>query len=336
MTLRDGLSVMSVFSADGSFIIALVAATVVVLLLFVFCIGGVGLMLGDLASLLTPLWGFINSAFITAAFGALGGAYFGQRIVERGVRRKELREEIQSTNAASSIVFHICNSLLSLKGQHVKQLKEKFDADKARIVAMRANHQAGLLPPGTKITFQADFRTLTAPSFPTEMLQKLLFEKLSLPGRAPVIVSTLDQSLRGLADIISTRNDLIGKFKAHPSGPNGIPYFVYFGLPDSDGHIDQMYADLLEGMYFHTDSAIYFSHRLCKDLIAHGETLLAEHKAKYRGSAPKLSRADFSKGEKNGLMPDLNEFADWENMFVKTKEDEVKCEAPRNWWKFSL
>src|SRR5689334_19372520 len=68
--------------------------------------------------------------FIVAGTGAFAGAYGAQIITERSKLREELTKEIRNTNAAISISFGICNFLLSMKHQHVKDLKEKYDAQR--------------------------------------------------------------------------------------------------------------------------------------------------------------------------------------------------------------
>src|SRR5690349_5606621 len=82
--------------------------------------------------------GFLSSVFFTSVVGALAGAfagaYGGQLIVERGKARDQLLAEIRNTNSAITIAFSVCNTLLSLKGQHLKRLKEEYDDQRREVV----------------------------------------------------------------------------------------------------------------------------------------------------------------------------------------------------------
>ncbi len=81
----------------------------------------------------------LNSTFVTsllgAGAGAWAGAYFAQRIVERGARRERLRDEVRYANSAIALALFIANTSLSLKAQHVRgmaqgyvQLRNEFGA----------------------------------------------------------------------------------------------------------------------------------------------------------------------------------------------------------------
>lgn len=271
-----------------------------------------------LASAWEALSGFLNSAFFSAAFGALGGAYFGQRIVERNVRRKELRAEIRNTSAAIAISFGIFNALFGLKKQYVRELKENFDNEKMRIARLKMQFDGRPVPPGTEIRFAADLRVLQLPELPAATLQQVTLERLSLVGRPIVMVSTLGQTIHSLNSALDSRNHHIAFMKTN-APPEGIPHEQYFGFPDRDGHVDQLYADLVEAIHIHTDAGIYFAFRLCTDLIEHGDVLITEYHASYGNPKPTLDRPQFTGAMADPSFPDLNHFSDWENNFVKSK-----------------
>ena len=79
---------------------------------------------------------FLNAPFVAGIFGAIPGALFGawagaraaRKIAERSKLKSELSEELKNTNKAIVIAFSICNKVIGLKGQHVRPLKEEFDA----------------------------------------------------------------------------------------------------------------------------------------------------------------------------------------------------------------
>ncbi|MGH8730204.1 MAG: hypothetical protein ACREVF_00660 [Burkholderiales bacterium] len=103
---------------------------------------------------------FANSAFITALLGSLAGAFAGaaaaQRIAERSKHREELLREIRNTNAAIALAFGVCNTLLALKKQHVKSLKESYDAQKAALLEFQRKRKAGEIQQDVAFDFNAD------------------------------------------------------------------------------------------------------------------------------------------------------------------------------------
>jgi hypothetical protein len=153
---------------------------------------------------ITSIWAaavaFVNpqlaASLFTAAFGALAGALTAKRIAERTKLRDELKNEIRSVNVAINLAFLIASTFLSLKGQHVKRMKETYDAKRAEFELRRVDRGPFELP--------ADFEQLAQVSVPVEQLQAVVFEKLlSSAGRAIVLAPTLVQA-------VQTANSVIG------------------------------------------------------------------------------------------------------------------------------
>jgi hypothetical protein len=126
---------------------------------------------------------FANSNFFTAlagsAAGAFSGTYIAQRIVERGKIHDELLTEIRNTNAAIMLSFGICNSMLALKKQHVKRLKEEFDSSRETLLKVLQGKAKQGDPP---FEFKADLASLPRSRQPTEALQRQVFDNLSVGG----------------------------------------------------------------------------------------------------------------------------------------------------------
>ena len=126
---------------------------------------------------------FLNAPFVAGIFGAIPGALFGawagaraaRKIAERSKLKSELSEELKNTNKAIVIAFSICNKVIGLKGQHVRPLKEEFDA------AREALEEA--VKRGGRFEFIADLRTLTTDLLPAPALESFVFEKVSVGGR---------------------------------------------------------------------------------------------------------------------------------------------------------
>ena len=266
---------------------------------------------------------FFNSAFFSASFGslagALGGAYAAQRIVERAKRRNELLKELRHTNATITVAFGIANSLLSLKKQHVKSLKEVFDIQKLELVDHLRKQQRGEIGEAQVFEFNADLETLSLPPLPVETLQTQVFEKLSLGGRSVSLVITLIQTLHSLSASLEKRNQLIHTYKVNAPFKPGEFLALYFGLRQGD-YINQEYPSSLHAIYTQTEDGIFFSQLLCKDLVEHGDYIAGLFRKAYGKGAPHVSRPDFSKAEAQNIMPNADNYAEWLTMFKNHEE----------------
>lgn len=273
---------------------------------------------------------FFNSVFFTAIAGSLAGAFAGaygaQRIAEKGKNRDELLKEIRNTNAAIMVVFGVCNSLLSVKKQHVKSLKETFESQKAALLDFQNKRQLGQISREKKFEFKADLQTLSLPKLPIDILQTQVFEKLSLMGRPLGLATTLSQTVHSLSTSLEKRNQLIESYKlVNPP----FSAALYFGL-ENDGQINQDYPSVIDAIYNQTDDGIFFSQLLCKDLVEHGDQIAAKFKKKYGKGAPTISHPDFAKAEELGLLPEEKNYSDWLTMFQKKKSAPTIIEKIRS------
>jgi hypothetical protein len=260
---------------------------------------------------------FFNSTFfvslITAGLGAFAGAWAAQRIADKGKYRDQLLREMRDTNAATMMSFAICNSLLSMKKQHIKRLKEDFDKERAAYLDYLAKKNAGQIPPNTVFHFMMDLQTLSLQPLPLDILQAQVFDKISVVGRPLALTTTLRQTLHGLGESMERRNALIATFKQMS---NVSPDF-YFGLPLSSGHVSTEYRDTVESTHDQTDDGIFFSQMLCDDLVEHNEGLEKQYKNEFKKGSPDISKPEWKKGRDAGLMPDPAKYADWTSMFKK-------------------
>jgi ATP-dependent protease ClpP protease subunit len=274
----------------------------------------------ELLSLLKAHWPdakyFFNSVFFTAIAGSLAGAFAGavaaQRIADKTRNKDEALKEIRATNAATMVAFGVCNSILSAKKQQINSLRETFNQHRVAARAAIAAQQAGH---GQVFDFRTDFRTLQILSLPLKLLQTQVFEKLSVQGRPILLLTILDQTVRGLNASIGKRNELIETFKARslPSSSSEL-LALYFGFPFQE-RIDQQYSDSIEAIYKQADDAIWFSATLCSDLSAHGDQISATFKKKFGKGAPRIHKPNFAKASEGNLMPSDDNYADWLSMF---------------------
>lgn len=263
---------------------------------------------------------FANSAFLTSLVGALAGAFAGataaQKIAERSKLRDELLREMRNTNASIALAFALCNSLLALKKQHIRGLKEGHDAQSAELIEFKRKRLAGEVSLTQPIEFVFNLFSIQLQPLETETLKTIVFERLTIVGRPLNLVVTLAQTLEGLAESVQRRNDLIAGYKARGT-PGTELVNDYFGLPLSDGQINLDYPETLKAIYDQTDDGIFFSSLLCKDLQEHGEEIAARFKKTFNDSPPNISECDFTTVLTGNLMPDEANYADWERGFVK-------------------
>jgi hypothetical protein len=272
---------------------------------------------------ITSLWAaivaFANpqlaASLFTAAFGALAGALTAKRIAERTKLREELMKEIRSVNVAIDLAFLTANMFLTLKDQHVRRMKEAYDAKRAEFELRRIDRGPFELP--------ADFEQLAPVSVPVEQLQAVVFDKLlSSAGRPIVLAPTLAQVVQTTNSVIAERNRLIEEFRANRRhGDNEQLLQYYFGIRDRHGNIDNRFGNSIEQLYRCTDDCIAFAKMLIRDLGTHGDGLKKRFDKLFRAKAPIIHKPLFDKAEQRGLMPDPSQYTDWDAMFVTPRPE---------------
>lgn len=262
------------------------------------------------------IWQFANSSFflalISASAGAFAGAYGATQIAEKKERQQRLNEEVRNTNAAIMVAFEVTNTFLAMKAQHVKDMKENFDSQKAAFEAFLRGRQDKSIPPHVRFEFVADFQTLDLVHEGSMLiLRNFLFERISVGGRPLAMVSTLSRAVDGLNACIRTRNEIISSCKAKGAEPTFELPPIYFGAPTQEGHIDTTFPDTISGIASQTDDGIAFSKFIGEDLVAYGEKLTKS----YKRNPPRINKPDFSGAEQKGLIPDSDLYADWLDAF---------------------
>jgi hypothetical protein len=218
------------------------------------------------------------------------------------------------------------NLFLSLKEQHVRRMKQAYDAKRAEFEQRLIDHRPFELP--------ADFEGLAPVSAPVEQLQATVFDKLSSrAGRPVVLAPMLAQVVKTTNDIITERNRLIEEFRTNRRpGDNEQLLSFYFGMRDAHGNIDNRFGTAIDSLYRHTDDCIAFAHILIKDLGAHGDELKKRFDARFRPKAPMIHKPLFNKAEERGLMPDWSQYLDWESMFIKPRPEPSRLSHLRRWF----
>ena len=286
----------------------------------------------ELNIILSSTWKFFNTQFAltligtsVAAFAGVLGAHF---ILERFKLKDQLLRELRNTNAAIMISFEICNSMLALKNQYVKQLGVSYQEAKTAFDAFQVRRHENKISRGEFFELQTDFLTLNPMLMPSEILLKQVFEETSPGARALTLTNTLVRSIDSLNRSVSQRNELIETWKLKPKPANQaeLPQYhdrlveFYFGLRDPAGHIDQSYPNSVEAICSLTDDCIQFSSMLCSDLVEYAQKL----KKRLGNKAPNVNTPNFDDAYKKDLMPDEGNYKDWTKMFVKHDKKKKK------------
>jgi hypothetical protein len=261
---------------------------------------------------------------ITAFASAFAGAYGAQWIAEKTKSKSDLVRELRETNAALALAGAICNIHATNKSQSVRPQKVEYEKQLALVQL-----HAALPPEARAITgplhMQFDLRQFQLPILPDDRLLAILFEKVSITDRALHVATTLCQEIAELRKTFERRNEVIGRF---PSLTDDQKARLYFGLQDSNGHVDENYRNSVSSIYDKTDNCIFFSWLLCQDLHLHGAKI-SKHIGKMPWRrAPSAHRASFAVAEQNGLMPPFEQYKDWVGGYGGARR-----KTKLSWWK---
>jgi len=251
-------------------------------------------------------WG----TFFTAAFGAFAGAF----AASRAHNKRTIVAELNAVNAAHELSIAVANMFISLKRQHVVRLKEQFDQIKAAYVNHQSMRQSGLQV--APFHFTADFGTLSVMATPHAALEKMIFEKTLVRGRALAALVTLVGAVDGLSVSIKARNEMVEERRtAKWDDLERLQFFL--GLRKADGVHDDRYPTNLASIVAQTDDCIFFAKILASDLVRYSNKVRRTEGRFYRLRLPKMVEADWSYPESLALMPEDAAYETWLRGFSK-------------------
>lgn len=228
--------------------------------------------------------------------GAFAGAWAAQAIARRNADVQRDLQEARATNLAASAASSIVNRLASLKKQHVAPMKRAYD----ELVIRRERELAA----GAKrFEFEANLQTMLPIVTGLPMLEKLIYEKISLSGGAMGLFSHLSQALGNLEAAMDIHNELIEEFRSKKGHTSAEMAELYFGDSNKDGHTDTRFKDNLLSIYLYVDDTILFGMLLTSELTKHVQGL---GKKKIKGF-PRPLRFDFQRLADLDLLPAIGE-----------------------------
>jgi hypothetical protein len=152
---------------------------------------------------------------------------------------------------------------------------------------------------------------LTPVIVPIQVLERYVFEKISVRGRALAAAVDLVGAIDGFDKSVKYRNDLIAEIGKESPVQADLLMERYFGLRNANGVTDERFKVSLEAIYNQTDDCIFFSRILAADLLTYGNRLRQKNAWKYRLGVPKLKGVDWSTAEGQGLLPSDEAYASW-------------------------
>jgi len=249
---------------------------------------------------------FLESEFFASFFGAMVGGGLAYVAANRSEKLKAIQTEIAGCNAAIALSHSIINTAVTLKGQHIKPLLERYEKEFhdyafAMDYAQRMNGQFAY-------TVLLEMRNISKPFMPGEDLQEVVIERIVGSGRAQLLGAQVRQCVESLRESIDNRNMIVAKLDGKPL-QEVLP--IYFGMRNEAGRVDERFCDYLTALGAHADDCIYFGMLLQEIVITHGQRM----RKRLSRSAPKIMTFDYSIAEKRGLLPDRSLFNDFEKQF---------------------
>jgi hypothetical protein len=260
----------------------------------------------SLTAICVWLGGKLNGAFLSALFGALGGSISAYLLASRSERRNKLREELAATNNAIGMTNNIINAMLSLKGQHLvsidERYREQFEGYFTSVVAPTQS------PIPRELILHADFRVVSAPHTMIEQLQRTITDRVTRSLAAQMLIGNLTRSVQTFVHTLDQRTMLIQQMREIQPARQ---LLLYLGLPDANGNVDDTYPDVMTAMMAYINDCIYFSALMVEVLARHGKAL----RRAYGWRAPKVVELDMTDERITPLMPDRAHYPDFELQF---------------------
>lgn len=246
----------------------------------------------------------IGKSLVPPLAGALAGALAAQGIAARNKVREEQIKELRFIGVTTAIAYGVTEAFIGVKKSNVKPMFEHWNSDRLRREEIVRNNPPGT-PPGL-FEFNADFRTLTPVKASVDQLRTLMFGNITLDPRAVALMTALDRCVDQHAQIIAENNKLIAEFERDRPNAEQLAARL-FGIP-AGTRVDDRYSSTIRALNSGTDDCIMFSKLLGDDLVEHGKRLAAKLPKRLRG---RYVATDFSRAEREGLMPNPNDFAQW-------------------------
>ncbi len=237
--------------------------------------------------------------FLKLFVGPLAGAFFGavtaQGLARRNAEDQRKREEYRAINTGIVAASSIVNVYASLKRQHVKPMKEAFEAVHARLEAHHAEAH------GQPFKLDPDLKSLRPIRSLENIVERTVAERVGVPAAVLAIYAMMIQAQANVAGGLEERNALIKELHGMTADQRERVAEIYLGVIDDHGDVDTRFADCIDIVSVSTDDVLAFSFVLTKLLVR----FAGELKAKGKKDWPAPPKPNFQQMVDTGLIPDL-------------------------------
>jgi hypothetical protein len=250
----------------------------------------------------------IGQPQVSKSFHELKDAKAWARLMPRPTQYRAIRKRTS-----------MCKTFLSQKHDIVTPLYDRYKQARQHYDEIQ---KGSPLPVRALLT---DLQTITPAKVPVELLERHVFEKISIQGKALIVMADLILSIDSLDKSFKLRNDLIEKYERTNFNSDQEKIEVYLGRRMRNGVLDERFRGNMEHMHTQIDNCIFFSRLLCDDLFEYATHIGNKNKRSYRLSFRKFEPHNWSIAEKSGLFPSNELFANYLKMFKKgeTKLDRL-------------
>lgn len=168
---------------------------------------------------------FVDALKIVAGplTGAFAGATAAQGIAKRNADTQRDLQEARATNLAISATVALINTVVSLKRQHVVPMKTKYDELSAQLKRVRRERPK-------VFRFDADLNTLLPLVTTLPMLEKLMYDRISLPGGAMNLFALMAQAHGNLVGAMAARTQQVEELRLKTLKDPASLAATYFGM----------------------------------------------------------------------------------------------------------
>ena len=258
---------------------------------------------------------YLNSPFIasllSALFGALFGALAAQKIATRYHEKEYYQAQINATNLSIMNAYSIANSALSMKHQHLERIYKNLISHQLLHEKHIKNVREGKASSAEQLELTLDFQIILMRKFPTERIEKIVFENIPASSRILASINTISGLVNDLSTCLERRTSIIDRFKRATEAERKQVHYYYLGLENENGNIDTEYPDCIRGAHQYTNDIIFFSKLLCEDLEKYGHSIMHKYEKKFGSTEQKILSTDFKIAEEKDLLPNKDDYADW-------------------------
>jgi hypothetical protein len=237
------------------------------------------------------------------------GVVFGAWVASRAQTKRTIVAELHALRAAHTLCFSIANKALSLKKQHLRQLKLSLDE------AFAAHAQYIANPHGV-FALKIDLRAMANTEFPAAALEKIILDKCFLGSEGIATLIAVTDATHDLKTSLTLRNELVVEFRNDAPATHEERIARYFGIAAGDQR-DERIRNNVGALYAQADDCIFFARRLSDHVLRSENNLRKKNFWKYRLPGRKLKPASWARAEHDDLLPLDADYVSWTSGFVK-------------------